>query len=611
MNNNNYKWETVGKSKFYTDGTTCTDIEVMDNAKTVSFIYPKIRINREKCQKVFSSVENLIIGRDVFSIIIPNKLFPNVKKVESKSSSYTTGKYLVEKAGMILRNAFGQSEDAAVDFTQFNRIGNYAFEGCKAKSAAGLDEMRIAMVQEAAFVNSGFLDQPFVGGIKCLGPFIIDIDETADEIVLPKSDVSFCVKKRPKKAVRVPNLNAVAALRVLPKKVIIEDEKINYDDALLYKLYSQDIEEIESHISRYKTVDGIVYSADMKTLILCPQGKTGEVIIPDGVVRIRKSAFSNSKIKKVIFPDTMQTIGDEAFYACEKLKEIDFGHGITRIGENGNQNMFSGCAFKKIAFPPQIKEIGMRAFSLCYELEEVIFNEGLEVIQKEAFRDCPNLLEVNLPASIKKVGKEAFVCKAFPDKIQDMNINMTTIPESLGSAITCPANMHKARCVNVHIDNRNGIFDFVLPCSISAVGSAYSNIVNAFNQMADGCGYDSVNLRSPSPDVDEVSGSPYTSSNLRTDGQSEIGRNLPSIDDARLWNLRYLKTAYMDASNPIYKYVSVYKTYKKTKNKDSKEFLIDNQKHVAKAIALEMEEKDFVDFVKLDFINLQYDADIV
>ena len=75
MNNNNYKWETVGKSKFYTDGTTCTDIEVMDNAKTVSFIYPKIRINRGKCQKVFSSVENLIIGRDVFSIIIPNKLF--------------------------------------------------------------------------------------------------------------------------------------------------------------------------------------------------------------------------------------------------------------------------------------------------------------------------------------------------------------------------------------------------------------------------------------------------------------------------------------------------------------------------------------------------------
>ena len=474
---------------------------------------------------------------------------------------------MVEKAGMILRNAFGQSEDAAVDFTQFNRIGNYAFEGCKAKSAAGLDEMRIAMVQEAAFVNSGFLDQPFVGGIKCLGPFIIDIDETADEIVLPKSDVSFCVKKRPKKAVRVPNLNAVAALRVLPKKVIIEDEKINYDDALLYKLYSQDIEEIESHISRYKTVDGIVYSADMKTLILCPQGKTGEVIIPDGVVRIRKSAFSNSKIKKVIFPDTMQTIGDEAFYACEKLKEIDFGHGITRIGENGNQHMFSGCAFKKITFPPQIKEIGISAFSLCRELEEVIFNEGLEVIQKEAFQNCQNLLEINLPASIKKVGMDAFVCNARRDKIQDMNINMTTIPENLGLAITHPGNTYGVRCVNVHINNRNGIFDFVLPCSVSVIVGARTNIV--INQMAD-CKY-----------------------------------------AKKLSGLRYLETAYMNASNSMYKYAVAYKTYKKTKNKYAKEFLIDEQKHVAKAIIREMEEKDFADFVKLDFINLKYDADIV
>lgn len=305
----------------------------------------------------------------------------------------------------------------------------------------------------------------------------------------------------------------------------------------------------------------------MKTLILCPQGKTGEVIIPDGVVRIRKSAFSNSKIKKVIFPDTMQTIGDEAFYACEKLKEIDFGHRITRIGENGNQHMFSGCAFKKITFPPQIKEIGISAFSLCRELEEVIFNEGLEVIQKEAFQNCQNLLEINLPASIKKVGMDAFVCNARRDKIQDMNINMTTIPENLGLAITHPGNTYGVRCVNVHINNRNGIFDFVLPCSVSVIVGARTNIV--INQMAD-CKY-----------------------------------------AKKLSGLRYLETAYMNASNSMYKYAVAYKTYKKTKNKYAKEFLIDEQKHVAKAIIREMEEKDFADFVKLDFINLKYDADIV
>ena len=365
MNKNNYEWVTIGNARFYTDGTTCTDIEVTNNAKTVSFIYPKFRIDRKTCQKVFSSVENLMIGRNVLSIVIPNKMFPNVKEVRSKSSSFINGKYLIERAGIRLVNTFGQDDGAAIDFTQFNRIGDYAFEDCKAKNAVGLNEMRISMVQDAAFVGSGFLDQPFIGGIKCLGPFIIDIDETADEIILPKNDVYFCVPKKPKKSVRVPNVNAFAAMRKFPQKVIIEDENIRYDDALMYKFSNKYIEELESRVSRYRTVDGILYSADMKTLILCPAGKTGEITIPDGVERIRKQAFFGSKINKVIFPDSLVRLQKEAFYGCENLKEIDFGNGIEQIGGDGSQDIFSGCAFEKLVFPPQVKEIGINAFYSC------------------------------------------------------------------------------------------------------------------------------------------------------------------------------------------------------------------------------------------------------
>lgn len=371
--NNNYKWEAVGKCKFYTDGTTCTDIEVMDEAKEVSFIYPKFRIDREKCKKVFSSVETLLIGRNVISIEIPNKLFPNVKQVKSKSSSFLDGMYLIERAGMRLLNAFEQSEDVSIDFTRFYRIKNYAFEGCKVKVAAGIYEMKISAIQDAAFVGSGFLDQPFVGGIKCLGPFIIDIDETADEIILPQNDVYFCVPKKPKKCVRVPNINAFAAMRKFPPKVIIEDENIRYDDALMYKFSNKYIEELESRVSRYKTVDGILYSADMKTLILCPAGKTGAVTIPDGVERIRKQAFFGSKISKVTFPDSLIRLQKEAFYGCENLKEIDFGNGIEQIGGDGSQDIFSGCPVEKLIFPPQVKEIGINAFTSCGRLKEIVF----------------------------------------------------------------------------------------------------------------------------------------------------------------------------------------------------------------------------------------------
>lgn len=566
MNKNNYEWVTIGGAKFYTDGTTCTDIEVMDEAKTISFIFPKFRIDREKCGKVFSSVENLMIGRNVLSIIIPNKMFPNVKEVRSKSSSFINGKYLIERAGMRLVNTFGQDDGAAIDFTQFNRIGNYAFEGCKAKNAVGLDEMRISMVQDAAFVGSGFLNQPFIGGIKCLGPFIIDIDETADEIVLPKNDVYYCVPKRPRNCIRVPNVNAFAAMRKLPKKVIIEDENINYDDALLYKFRGRDIEELESRVPRYKTIDGIVYSADIKTLILCPTGKTGTVVIPEGVTGIRKSAFSMSKISKVILPDSMVSLQNEAFYGCEYLTEIDFGHGIEHIGGNGNQHVFSGCSMKKLVFPPQVKEIGINAFFSCGELKEVIFNEGLETIQRGAFRGCPRLTEIHLPTSIKKVGPEAFLCEVLREGIQDINVNMSTIPEDFGRAFIHPGNMQTPRCINVHIDNKDGIFDFVLPDCASAVTPGYSEIVSACNLMA-GQEYDK--------------------------------------------KIRRLKSAFMYASNSRFKCVDAFKAYKKTKNESAKEYLSDYQKRTAEAIAMELTEKDFVDFLRLDFINLGYDKGIV
>ena len=568
--NNNYKWETVGKCKFYTDGTTCTDIEVMDDAKEISFIYPKIIISRERCQKVFSNIETLLIGRNVISIVIPNKMFPNVKRVQSKSSNFLDGKYLIERAGRKLLNAFWQSEDAEIDFTRFRRIGNYAFEGCKAKVAAGIYEMRILAIQDAAFVGSGFLDKPFIGGIKCLGPFIIDIDETADEIILPKSDVYFCVPKIQKKCVRVPNINVFAAMGKSPKKVIIEDENIRYDDDLMYKLSNRYIEELESRVSRYKTVDGILYSADMKTLILCPAGKTGEVTIPDGVERIRKQAFFGSKISKVVFPDSLVRLQNEAFYGCENLKEIDFGNGIEQIGGAENKHIFSGCPVEKLIFPPQVKEIGISAFYSCGELKEIIFEEGLKYIREGAFKNCPKLTEVNLPESIKNVGLDAFVCEIAREKIQDININLTTIPKGLGRAIIHPGSMQTPRCVNVHVPNKNETFDFVIPDCVSATTNGYSEIVTGFNLMASDPEY-----------------------------------------CKKFHHLKWLNTAFMYASNSRFKYVCAYKTYKRTKNELAKEYLIDYQKMAADAIALELTEKDFVDFLRLEFINLGYDEDIV
>lgn len=106
----------------------------------------------------------------------------------------------------------------------------------------------------------------------------------------------------------------------------------------------------------------------------------------------------------------------------------------------------------------------------------------------------------------------------------------------------------KTMCVGDLVDNRDfdvncnfDVYDCTKPGTDWTDGAKriFSTIENGWVEPPD----DSVNLRSPSPVLDErsrcnlrccvdgVSDSPCTSSDLRTDGQPEVGRGLPSIDD--------------------------------------------------------------------------------
>lgn len=79
-------------------------------------------------------------------------------------------------------------------------------------------------------------------------------------------------------------------------------------------LMSIDIKKDNRH---YKSIDGILYTADMKTLVYCPQGKNGIVKIPKSVRYIADYAFYNcNQIEKVIIHKNIKTIGKEAFTGC-------------------------------------------------------------------------------------------------------------------------------------------------------------------------------------------------------------------------------------------------------------------------------------------------------
>lgn len=63
----------------------------------------------------------------------------------------------------------------------------------------------------------------------------------------------------------------------------------------------------------YKTIDGIVYTKDGKTLLKCPRNHPGKVAVPDGVEMIAESALKIPQLR-ILF----------SRIHCGKLKEGRF-----------------------------------------------------------------------------------------------------------------------------------------------------------------------------------------------------------------------------------------------------------------------------------------------
>ena len=96
--------------------------------------------------------------------------------------------------------------------------------------------------------------------------------------------------------------------------------------------------------ANFRSVDGVLFSADGKALILYPAGRQEEeYVVPDGVVEIADWAFRGcSSLSSVSIPAGLQTIGDHAFYGCSSLTSVTLPEGVQTIGAYA----FSACSSK-------------------------------------------------------------------------------------------------------------------------------------------------------------------------------------------------------------------------------------------------------------------------
>ncbi|MDE6048239.1 MAG: leucine-rich repeat protein, partial [Paramuribaculum sp.] len=127
----------------------------------------------------------------------------------------------------------------------------------------------------------------------------------------------------------------------------------------------------------------------------------GNLIIPsevgiDGkkypVTEIEEGAFEgNTEIKKVVVPETVTTIGKEAFKGCTSLTEV-----VTEDGEDPIE--IAEDAFEDVPVENlyQGRDVKGTPFKEKETLKEVTIGENVTTLEPDEFNGCPNITDINI-----------------------------------------------------------------------------------------------------------------------------------------------------------------------------------------------------------------------
>ena len=210
----------------------------------------------------------------------------------------------------------------------------------------------------------------------------------------------------------------------------------------------------------FKSVDGVLLSADGKKLIAYPNGKAGSPStnpayqgvtgqpnasvykIPDGVESIEQAAFAQVNGLTAIELNGVKKLAKGAFDKAVKLRNVLLGPSVDTIEDgafggnndlaafdvdpaNPNYAAADGVIYTKnkeelVLFPagkageytilPTTKKIRKRAFYYAQKVTKVNFNSNLEEIDNDAFQATTKLESITFeaPAKIKTIGTFAF-----------------------------------------------------------------------------------------------------------------------------------------------------------------------------------------------------------
>ena len=115
--------------------------------------------------------------------------------------------------------------------------------------------------------------------------------------------------------------------------------------------------------------------------------------------------ISENSIRSVVLLDSVESIGDSAFYSCTSLTSVTIPNSVTSIGEQA----FCNCtSLTSVTIPNSVESIGSYAFYNCDRLTSVTIPNSVESIGEQAFWNCERLTNVTIQEGVTSIGNSAF-----------------------------------------------------------------------------------------------------------------------------------------------------------------------------------------------------------
>ena len=172
------------------------------------------------------------------------------------------------------------------------------------------------------------------------------------------------------------------------------------------------LNDIKINNSNFTFNNGLLISRE-GVLISCLSNNE-KIIIPNSVTSIGDNAFECcTSLTSIEIPNSVTSIGYYAFYGCESLTSIEIPNSVTSIGDSA----FSWCySLESIEIPNSVTSIGANPFLGCDKLNDIkinnsnfTFNNGLLISREGVLISClSNNEKIIIPNTITSIGESAF-----------------------------------------------------------------------------------------------------------------------------------------------------------------------------------------------------------